>query len=134
MCLITDKQPEVLTEDLETYKLVYKDTKVNSFSAIHYPFEYKTNVLYSTTIETSTRLSPFDDISLRDYEQNFGITNDCFYGKGFHSALSEQRLIELEIYLDFSNTIIVKCLIPKGSVVIYDRTGLLVSNQIKILE
>lgn len=132
MCLITaQKEAIILTEDL----IVYKSFSDNLW-ALYQNFQYEINKLYKTTLTFDNgKYNPcFDSIAARHLEIMY---NPQWYTislfnigliavvEGFHSAATEDRLGR--------RTNIRRCLIPAGSEVFYDETGLIVSNQIIVL-
>lgn len=136
MCLITKQnKPIILKEDLIVYKLVRKWNSNKHYYSLNENFPYTFNELYKTTIEESTTWVFNDLISQKYY--NYLIIKERFFcfGQGFHFYLTRKRA-GLYQYGDSKGSyrhIMVKCLIPKGSKVIYDETGLGVSDQIIIL-
>jgi hypothetical protein len=140
MCLITKQsEPEILEEDLIVYKLLYKyGGKYHSPFTI---FMYNLHELYQTKIQTSDDFSFFDNIDRETFENEntkdsgrsirYKVLNNGYsvFGQGFHSALTMERLqthhINDEIYI---------CIIPKGSEIYTNSSGLVISNQIIIKE
>ena len=130
MCLVVKKYAKKKTavEDI----VVYKALRISPFnnkelSSIYYGrFIYKFNTLYKTKIEETFDIQFFDDISV-DYYSKFDVNTLRSYGSGFHSAISLERLRNT-FYSKY------KCIIPKGSKYIVDRTGLVISDQIIIIE
>ena len=144
MCLITrQKDPIILEEDLEVYKIINQLVYKNGvyYSAFIKGFEYKLNKLYSTTIEkASDHTSYFDNIVAEHYNLSDwrsikeAIKKEEFfsYGQGFHSIVGKES-IKRRTNSNFrllSERRVVKCIIPKGSEIYYDETGLCVSSQI----
>ena len=145
MCLITRQQePIILKEDLEVYKVIRLSEKGVYKSFFYGDFEYELNKLYSTTIlqtEDVDKVRAFDN----EVEKTYNIAGSGFdsykgvikelknktlftYGQGFHSIVGRENTKRKEPrYLCRR---IVKCIVPKGSEVYYDETGLCVSNQI----
>lgn len=132
MCLITaQKEAIILTEDL----IVYKSFSSNLWALYQY-FQYEINKLYKTELTFNDgKYNPcFDSMTARHLEImyhsqwysislfNLGLIAVV---EGFHSAATEDRL--------GGEYNIRRCLIPAGSEVFYDETGLIVSNQIIVL-
>lgn len=141
MCLITNKQPQIATEDI----VVYKELSGNLCSVFQ-NFQYELNKLYSTEIKEapSGTYSPFCQVD-RNYLYNtyggFGQLEELIdsgalkvYQKGFHSISSSVLEKFLEIEERTTDSVIVKCVIPKGATYIEDFVGFIVSNQIMIVE
>ena len=141
MCLITNKQPQIATEDI----VVYKELNHNLRSVFQY-FQYELNKLYSTEIKESPSgtYSPFCQVD-RNYLYNtyggFEQLEDLIdsgalkiYQEGFHSISLGILGVFLEAEERYENSIIVKCIIPKGATYIEDFVGFIVSNQIMIVE
>lgn len=141
MCLITNKQPQIATEDIVVYKELNSDLR----SGFQY-FQYELNKLYSTEIREapSGTYSPFCQID-RGYlcktYGGFGQIKELIdsgtlkvYQKGFHSISSGILRVFLGVEERYKNSVIVKCIIPKGATYIEDFVGFIVSNQIIIVE
>ena len=135
MCLITEqKEAIILTEDLIVYKLFLVDEN-GKLSAIYQDFIYERNRLYKTTLTfcEGNKNPCFDTEAAMYLESNYvswyerPLRDNGLIAviEGFHSAETSRRL------RDGYDTI--KCLIPAGSEVFYDKTGLIVSNQIMVL-
>ena len=134
MCLITNKKPQIATEDIVVYKLLTAKLK-----APFTYFQYVLDHLYQT--ELTTTIDPEDircfcSVDQRYLENHFeDWTNDCeegiltVYQKGFHSISS----VELAQRCDLG-VVLFKCIIPKGSIYVEDFVGFIVSNQMIIKE
>ncbi len=136
MCLITKQTKPVKTRKNKTvYKLVNpgneKNTTCESFLSPR-PFLYEIDVLNQTEINTSTEKAAYDNIVQEKYkldprhidDYNKKLKTITVLGEGFHAALEAGRLST------YGNKIIAEFLIPKGSLVYTDATGLIISNQI----
>jgi hypothetical protein len=152
MCLITkQKRPEILKEDLIVYKELNNcwDSTTNDYEikSCLTSFKYELGVLYQTEIKESEIPRNFDtiawnlnfkpmsqkdrDLLYEQYSRLSDSTSDVrffqelgykVYGAGFHSFESKYR----------TNDINYECVIPAGSEVYRDKSGLIVSNQIII--
>jgi len=141
MCLITNKQPQVATEDI----VVYKELGHNLCSVFQ-NFRYELNKLYSTEIKEAPpgSYSPFCRIDQNYLYETYGGFEQLeelidsgalkIYQEGFHSISLNILETFLEAEERCANSVIVKCIIPKGSTYIEDFVGFVVSNQIMIIE
>lgn len=131
MCLITKRtEPIILEEDLEVYKLLTKSL----WSLFYFPSKgYILDELYITEIKESDDWCCFDNSDELILEKEFPNWKTATpqelicIGQGFHSALKPER-IQDGYYSIF------KCIIPKGSEIYKEPSGLVVSNQIIIKE
>lgn len=135
MCLITDKKPIVTKQDVFVYKILWK-TDDNEYFAPFFPFKYELGVEYTTNIKKkkhTRNLRAFDELAVnyQEFLSSLNInSNNYVYEEGFHAFISKMRFIEPTPF----DVVIVKCKIPKGSTIVLDHTGLIVSNKIVILE
>lgn len=138
MCLVTEQEkPETIKKDLIVYKSLTVTEKGRLMSAM-YEFRYELNVLYKAKITSDCVFDYFaDGIASRKYDL-LGRSSDVLKEKlkhfnhiheGFHSMESVKRAKGI-----WMETKIFECLIPKGSKVYKDATGLIVSNQIIIVK
>jgi len=134
MCLITNKQPQIATEDIEVCKFLTVDRK-----AIFYDFQYELGELYETTIaESLAEYTPFTitenmylNSNFDDWEEDIVDGKLIAYGKGFHSIKKDK----INIYInEMENSVTFKAIIPKGATYIEDFENLIISNQIIITE
>ena len=131
MCLVTkQKRVKVLKEDLVVYKLL--EERNNELSAWMYCFIYEIGVLYVQEMKVDNDSDSYHDDEVSE-AYNFTqaefqtATMDMTHvHEGFHFATSENRLIDYE-------AVLCECIVPKGSRVYFDKTGLGVANQIKIV-
>jgi len=134
MCLITrQKESKILKKDLTVFKFVKEFENNSCMSHVgSYGFIYRKDILNKTTMKRSIDFSPFDDVVERNYPCCPEYNDDLIsIGEGFHSSLRKSRLSDiLESYFLKPGTIIAEFVIPKGSEVYEDATGLIVSNQI----
>jgi hypothetical protein len=143
MCLITkQKKPIKIKKDMTVYKKVnYINDK---FTSEHNSFNWELNHLYSTELKPSKNIKMHDEFVYEKYkldeiEYNYNeadkqsILNSkglISIGSGFHSVNNINRFI----YGLYGKNVYVKCIIPKGSLIYKDKTGLIVSNQIIMKE
>lgn len=142
MCLITNnKIGKILEEDLKVFKLLKIGYDANTAHAPFYHFKYEFGKLYETEF---TELDPyvndhlwraFDEASSFWLGRNYpnweikGSNNRlellCI-SQGFHGALTYERCLNhrYRIY---------DCIIPKGSTMYTDDTGLFVSNKLIVV-
>ena len=142
MCLVVQKNTEktITTKEMYVYKILRRYS-YDVYGAPKNDFIYEKDVLYQTEIKRS-----YDDISIYDRlayhsisqqlkslgvysyskQYQFLILNTFdIYSEGFHFAITYDRL-EIVSYSD----ILARFIIPVGSEVIYDESGLGVTNQI----
>lgn len=139
MCLITNqKEPEILKEDLIVYKVLHE----NLGSPIQ-RFKYSKNTLYENEIEESKYPSFADNESQNFYNKRdlsmqkmLEIHDLKAFGKGFHSVTTEKRALNYknQIYTIDPKYNVFSCIIPKGSEIYRDATGLIISNKLIIKE
>jgi len=134
MCLITEQiKPTLLKEDMVVFKsLIDKGTYA---SAPLFDFDYEFDQLYEVEMKIDNIFESYADNKVeKAYLLNFcgkGKEREEYLKKythvhdGFHSFTIPDRMI-------FSNTEIFQCTIPAGSLVLEDKTGLIVSNKIII--
>jgi len=137
MCLITEKSPKILKEDLVVYKLLRDD-----LTSIFQGYDYQLGVLYGPReLEADVESEYFfaDSEAKRYYSNNedpedvrihlfrFNLHG---YAKGFHFYTTKERA-RRSIYNWYS---LVECIVPKGSTVVFDSTGLGIASQIKIIK
>jgi hypothetical protein len=129
MCMMINRNefPKIVEqEDIEVFKAFY--IFAGKLCSPYQTFEYEPDTLYHAEIGEEHNYNeqcPFDEKERDDY------SNDPSYSikyisTGFHSAVTSERLGELY------NKVIVKCIVPKGSLYLTNRSGLMVSNQIFI--
>jgi hypothetical protein len=128
MCLVTkQKEAIVTTKDMIVYKLLTWNLK-----SLTYKFQWEINKLENTSLTIkpfciytdamdymAKRIYKIMDLTLDD-KHLYSITT------GFHAAMTKVRAG------DYGYTCY-KALIPAGSEVFFDETGLIVSNQMMIL-
>ena len=115
-----------MTEDL------YRN---NGLFSIHYEFPYELGVEYKTKIKKSKDLCFSDStakniIEKKIYNEGFKDQNYISYGEGFHFFVNKERVESNKKELLENKLVCVECVVPKGSRVYYDETGLGVSNRI----
>ena len=139
MCLITKQQKPIKTrKDLITYKVVQYSSHFGILSTVKH-FRWNLNELYKTNIEESKNpkycgqrvydayLEGYDAGSLDIFCEERGYK---VLGQGFHCF--SNRTYACEIMSLWES--MAKCVIPAGSLVYKDKTGLIVSNQIIMTE
>lgn len=137
MCLLTRQiKPITTKKDLVVYKRLnitnnYLSKKIKYNSYYQEGYEYVKGILNTTTFGITKEL-PNDTISFdniaTDYYKHYNLLINrklTVISEGFHACLTEERLNNYEISFEF--------LIPKGSLIFKDATGLIVSNQIIML-
>lgn len=146
MCLITEqKEPFITDQDMIVYKVVRESAYDNLVFPAFYPsrnFKYDADVLNVTKIESAYEdsfisffdnmvglhlskkynLDPSDPGRLEDLAKK-GIIN--IIGQGYHFAIERKRLV-----VNDKTYNIERFIVPAGSDVYFDETGLGVSNQI----
>lgn len=148
MCLITEQQePIILKEDLIVYKLL----EVSMSGSLHSWFfskRWELGELYEVDIEESTDHGWHDAEVLKVYTgykfssmgsnsnavtlidefiNSIGTKYKCF-GPGFHSCTT----IERAQMTKYSKDSLFEAVIPKGSEVYFDKSGLVISNKLMI--
>ena len=143
MCLITKQlKPEILKEDLTVYKEVktFKlERELEQVRAMLYHFTYHKDKVYYTVLEDAISITPYDpkvSITYGDFMKDL-MDARCYghnipnvlkahnikvIGQGFHSANHPDRVRPATYTGQF--------IIPAGSEIYRDETGLLVSNKI----
>lgn len=133
MCLITEQKVALIAEnDIECFKkvIIIKDSITSAF----YNFKWEYNKIFKTKIVVKTikldSKSCFYDIASSDYYMtHFSSELLQSISEGFHSFLNVRSVGEFERL----GATIVNAIIPKGSEYFVDKTGLIVSNQLIIL-
>ena len=139
MCLITEQKKAIrTTEDMIVWKVMEGNRSTCK------GFGYEVNKLYKTRMKQDYSFVKYGDSMVRSsYKEIFRLVNDhdgdvstwkksgfIAIGSGFHSCATKARA---EIMRVFSNYDLRSFLIPAGSLIYKDRTGLIVSNQIMML-
>jgi len=135
---VTSQIKAILTdEDIVCYKIVKESGIYSSVLSNKYPYSsLYNNFLWElgkvnyTKLEISIRdLSSckFYDSRARWGQEISGDRNFVQVSCGFHAALTYYRLSNN--YSIIRDELIVECLIPKGSLIFKDTTGLIVSDQ-----
>lgn len=138
MCLITEQKVALIAEsDIECFKkvIIIKD----SITSIFYNFKWSYNKVFKTKLVVKTirvnlnrsdLKSFFYDTVSQDYYTNLFPSEllQCI-SEGFHSFLNIRGVGKYEPL----GTTIIQAIIPKGSEYFIDKTGLIVSNQLIIL-
>lgn len=138
MCLITNqKEPEILEKDLIVFKVLDKNLK-----SPMQEFKYSKNKLYENEIEESEYPVFADEESYNFYSEGLStqkvleIHDLKAFGKGFHSITTEERALSYknEIYSMSHKYNVFSCIIPEGSEIYRDATGLIISNKFIVKE
>lgn len=127
--------------NLNQFNYVFSNKIISPFNY----FEWELNKLYKTKLVTNTHnrgeyipRNPFADTISQKY---YGGWNDSHMldfevtviNQGFHGATNINRVKKLNCY-NSNYFSIAKCIIPKGAEYFLDETGLIVSNEIKMIE
>lgn len=141
MCFITDKteKEKIADRDIEVFKIV---TRVgdNTCESLHHNFRYEYGKVYEQEIMESEEkyLCWADTEDIDEFPECFvargPISKEKFpslimYGEGFHSYCPEKRAHYQTLLLGKG---VVKCIIPKGSKYMINRSGCVISNSIII--
>ena len=126
MCLITkQKKPIKIRKDRTVYKIL-EMIDGDMYSAYHGMHRYVKGRLYCQEMNANNiSYNVFDSIASEAYP-NWRTKNYTHVHQGLHAVKYRGR-IRGEM---FENEYIVEFLIPKGSLIYEDKTGLIVSNQI----
>ena len=136
MCLVTEqKKAKILKKDLTVYKIV-TEYGGEIYGWLRDDYKYEIGKLHEEKLVANKKTGSITDyIASEAYNKNsedihWRYRNDLTHiHEGFHSALILKRLSGLSF-----NDTIYECVIPKGSKVFKDKTGLIVSNQIILKE
>lgn len=136
MCLITrQKKAKILKKDLIVYKCLNQREDGTFNSYFQSDFVWLKNYLYQISyLNPILRTNNFENHGIWYYADSMannkyrGISQTYYITYGFHACLTRKRCNQLKY-----NSIIKEFLIPKGSKVFYDATGLIVSNQMMLL-
>lgn len=137
MCLITtQRKPILTTEDIVCYKYMFRYTKFfgnedYDYVSILHGFKWKLNTVYETEFTFQTENFTYYDKKVRQ-KYRFTFFKLKSVSQGFHAFLTPDRIDNR----DNSNLMkchTVRCVIPSGSLVYYDKTGLIVSNKMKLI-
>lgn len=144
MCLLTATEvPSLVEVDLQVFKMF----RLGTLTTVHRDFTYTLDQLFQTDMVLSRIGTPSDGtaeeaLKLADPEvyanyaaRVYELSEDCthsFVGQGFHSCETESRVMCGVEFLPQYEIEIRAAIIPAGSLVYRDNTGLIVSNQIII--
>lgn len=129
MCLITtQKRPKTAKEDFIVYKALNKN-----LTSPYSSFQYERGKEYATEIKESEDWTCYDPIDNYWLDNSFGTDwnvspltyNLKSLGRGFHSALKQDRI-------DEEGCCLFECVVPAGSKYYINGTGLCVSDKIII--
>ena len=135
MCLITEQKKAIRTkEDMIVWKNVREEYN-GAVSSVYRTFEWKEGEVYKTRMDLSQDPICYDFDVRREYgliyipnpslQTTLSALNLKAIGRGFHAFMDIDRADDSEPIRQF--------LIPAGSLVYKDKTGLIVSNQIMML-
>lgn len=133
MCLITTQEKcKIANKDIICYKLVLEGK--HKFVSVYFPFSWEPNKVYKQelNVEKTIYYQVFDTLVenhyLREYLNSYNKPELISVTNGFHAAKEKKR---------FNNDnwvgVMAEVIIPKGSEYYEDETGLIVSNQMKII-
>ena len=135
MCLVTfQKKAKITKKDLVVYKSIQL-LQDGTFNSIYNGFNWEKGILYKTNLGIYERIAGktivYDSIAAEIYNTNCKVENRIAneISEGFHACLTKERVNE-----NFDKYPCREFIIPKGSEVFYDKTGLIVSNQMKRLD
>lgn len=137
MCLITkQKQPIILKEDKVVYKILAENMYEKEEARTLYspaPITYILGMEYHApiTFGDGIDVDVFDRLCMDAVDEEWNVKPGyCEIKTGFSFATTKERLRDaLQSSVCITNNIhIYRCVIPKGSKVYYDDTGLGVSN------
>jgi len=145
MCLLTkQKIPTILEEDMVVYKRLSKfGDNPKEFESSCVGFKYTLGEKYVTKLVFDKKPDSFADEMVRNHYKFSDLDNKTFkqvasrmtnIHEGFHFYVTIKRLTDS--YFKSFHTM-VECVIPKGSEVFFDETGLGVTDTIiikKIIE
>lgn len=135
MCLVTEKQPELLEDDLIVYKVVQPLLD----RAFQSSFKYYKYLLHDLQPSIVLLGLPFEEVMKTMYgiyanEAAFKFYIDRIdvevYLNGYHFYIDATKAQKHNI---FPAEVIVECMVPAGSTVVYDSTGMGVASQIKLV-
>ncbi|HZJ99564.1 MAG TPA: hypothetical protein VFC79_06140 [Tissierellaceae bacterium] len=130
MCLAAkDLKLEIAEKDMIVYKVVSLRSKNKILSCIR-ETPYKLGTTYTLSEPLQIIAQPYNDINIWDtkaFRDNHIMYNSIVdtVHKGFHSATTMERLRAYKT--------IMKCKIPKGSTIVRDNSGLIVSDVLRTL-
>lgn len=147
MCLLTATEvPSLVEEDLQVFKMF----RLGTLTTVHRDFTYTLDQLFQTEMLLSKQGISSDQIAVEaflrmglEFHCDWGrrlcyLPKDCthsFVGQGFHSCDTEDRAARCKLVTNIcpqDEIEIRTAIIPAGSLVYRDNTGLIVSNQIII--
>ncbi len=133
MCLVTKQKEALIAEnDIPIWKLLTKEKLGYFFS-----FPYIFNTVYQTKMKIDNIPVNYFDNVVADYYNFKDFIEDSktltHIHEGLHSFIDKERIKNYRSNHLCINSIVVEGIIPKGSLYYIDYTGLVVSNQIKLL-
>lgn len=139
MCLVIDRNTPLqkANYDIICYKVLHE-----SLTSVNQSFQYEIGEKYKTDFSINTKGCPADHIAADKYPDY--VVNDYVYiQKGFHSYRNIRRMFDTGYWprlvvnmkrSTFTKLIVVRCIIPKGALYYEDETGLLCSNEIRVIK
>ena len=129
MCLVTEqKKPIITKKDMIVWKVVVmRNGKANS------PFNscvWRKNVLRKVKFKITDEEMYTDGTARIEYESLYNENKTISIRRGFHFCFTKKRCSSM---MRWGNKMEVKFLIPAGSEIYKDKTGLGVTNQIMML-
>jgi uncharacterized protein (DUF2147 family) len=132
MCTIIKKgqKPQKALEDIVVYKTL-RHVGSNRYSSEFMNFTYELGKTYRAKMTFESEIFPLDDKEEKAWKdsKNVYLKDIKNVGTGFHSSTNKKRLKPLS-----SDSQLMKCIIPKGTLYYQGRTDLIVSSKIKIIE
>ena len=130
MCLVTrQRKPKILKRDLKVYKVLKEGGYSKYTNFCWTPKELcKENI--HTTGNRGKDMKYCDSKAMDVYWRLSGCIE---IDRGFHACCTKERARKLLAMFGFTEESVCEFLIPKGSEVYYDCTGLVVANQMMML-
>ena len=113
----------ILKEDKVVIKILYKES-INTF--LFKKYKYYSPYEGYKYIKGKLNISPLEITISKEFDYTISIN------KGFHSFRTKEDAYKYELIND-SRTVLCKCIIPKGSTVVYNNSEI-VSNQIVFIK
>jgi len=128
MCLITEQtKPEITTKDIVVWKVL------KNMLSITFPAKWTRGKLKRAKLNWKNSICPdsrafFDN---RSYDAYRDTTEFIIVSTGLHAFCTKNRN---PFCMEFNNYKLHKMLIPAGSKIFKDKTGLIVSNQMILIK
>ena len=133
MCLVTrQRKPKILKKDLKVYKVLREGSRSKYQNFLWEPEISHKEIIHITDNKKWDRFQFCDDKTMDKYYKLSGCIE---IDKGFHACCTKERAEGLSADPRYSciKEEVYAFLIPKGSEVYYDCTGLIVANQMMML-